>query len=140
MNDSACLMGNVISGVAGAIVVTFGLWLIGLAGLILVAPDRAEAFLMAFARSARVHVAEQVLRLIAGVGIIIFSPLMMFPAVFRVFGWLMVLTAVGLLLLPWRWHRRFAERVIPPLIRHSKLFAVGAFALGALILFSAFPR
>ncbi len=126
--------------IAGAIVVIFGLWLIGLAGAILVAPGRAEAFLMAFARSARVHVAEQVLRMIAGAGIIIFSPLMTFPAVFRVFGWLMVLTAMGLLLLPWRWHRRFAERVMPRLIRHGKLFAIGAFALGALLLSAVLLR
>jgi hypothetical protein len=126
--------------IAGSVVVAFGLWLIGLAAFILVAPARAGRFLMGFASSARAHYAEQGLRLIVGTAVAIFAPMMMFPALFRVFGWLIVLSTLGLLLLPWRWHRRFARRVMPPVVRHGKWFAVASFILGAFVLFAAIPR
>ena len=53
--------------------------------------------------------------------------------------WLIV-TAVGLLLVPWRWHHRFGEWAIPLAIRHIKLLALGAFALGAFVLYGVVPR
>jgi hypothetical protein len=65
---------------------------------------------------------------------------MTFLTLFKAFGWVILLTTTGLLLLPWKWHRRFARHVMPPLIRHGKLFAVGAFLLGACILYGALPR
>ena len=113
--------------IAGSVVVAFGLWLIGLAAFILVAPAPARAgrFLMGFASSARAHYAEQGLRLIVGTAIAIFAPMMMFPALFRVFGWLIVLSALGLLLLPWRWHRRFARWVRGHSSERTKLHAKG---------------
>jgi len=116
---------------------TSGLWLIGLAASIVVMPSRAARFLTGFASTARAHYTEQVLRLIAGAAIVIFAAEMKFPDVFRVFGWLVVLTASGLLLVPWKWHHRFGEWAIPLVIRHIKLYALGAFLLGAFILYAA---
>ncbi len=121
---------------AGVVVVTTGLWLVGLALLIVVAPVRAERFLRSFASSARTHYAEQVSRLIAGSGIVAFSVQMRFPDLFNVFGWLIIVTATGLLLVPWRWHRRFGQWAIPLAIRHIKLYALGSFVLGTFILLS----
>jgi hypothetical protein len=126
--------------IAGTIVIAFGLWLIGLAVFLLVAPARAERFLMVFASSARAHYVEQVLRLSVGAAIVIFAPAMALTSLFRIFGWLIAISALGLLVLPWTWHRRFAGRVMPPLIRYGKLFAVGSLLLGAFVLFAAIPR
>ncbi len=85
---------------AGIVVMASGLWLVGLAASIEVIPARAARFLTGFASSARAHYTEQVLRLIAGAAIVIFAAEMRFPDLFRVFGWLVVLTASGLLLIP----------------------------------------
>ena len=125
---------------AGVVVVTTGLWLVGFALLIVVAPVRAERFLKSFASSARTHYTEQVLQLIAGSGIVAFSFQMRFPDLFKIFGWLIVVTAIGLLLVPWQWHRRFGQWAIPLAIRHIKLYALGSFVLGTLILLSMFPK
>jgi hypothetical protein len=57
------------------------------------------------------------------------------PELFRVFGWLVTVTAVALLLLPWRWHHELGKRVIPLLVRYMKLFALGAFVLGLLVFY-----
>jgi hypothetical protein len=53
------------------------------------------------------HYPEQVLRLIVGGATVIFAPSMWYPDLFRLFGWLLVVPAVALLLLPWRWHHAF---------------------------------
>ena len=57
------------------------------------------------------------------------------PDLFKILGWLIVVTAVALLLLPWRWHYEFGKWAIPSIVRHKKLFALGAFALGVLIFY-----
>ena len=44
-------------------------------------------------------------------------------------------TAAGLLLIPWQWHHKFGKWAIPLAIRHLKVYALGAFALGTLILY-----
>ena len=119
-------------------VVTFGLSLIGLAATIFARPPLAERFLSSFASSARAHYSEQVLRLLVGASIVVFSPEMWQPVLFRLVGWLIVVTAIGLLCIPWQWHQRFAKWVIPPVIRHIKLYALGIFAFGALLLYSVF--
>ena len=120
---------------AGMLVVALGVFLIGLAALIAIKPQLAERFLRSFASSARAHYTEQALRLIAGGGMVLFAPSMWYPDVFTLFGWLIVVTAVALLILPWRWHHEFGKRAMPLVIRHMKLYALGAFALGILIFY-----
>lgn len=120
---------------SGMVVVAFGVFLPGLAVLIAVKPQLAEQFLLSFASSARAHYTEQVSRLIAGGAIIIFAPSMWHPDLFKLFGWLLIVPAIALLLLPWQWHYEFAKRAMPLVIRHMKLFALGAFALGIFILY-----
>ena len=121
--------------VVGGVVVVSALWLVGLAVAIFVAPSRAERFLTGFASSARAHYTEQVLRLIAGGAMIVFSPEMRFPEPFLIFGWLLTVTSACLLLVPWKWHQRFGEWAIPLAVRYMKLYGVGAFALGGLIIY-----
>ena len=122
---------------SGIVVVAVGLCLIGLAVVIVIKPMLAERFLRSFASSARAHYTEQASRLIAGTAIITFAPSMWYPDLFEVFGWLIIVTAVGLLLIPWQWHHKFAKWAIPLVIRHLKLYALGASALGTLILYGA---
>ena len=120
---------------SGMLVVALGVFLIGLAVLIAIKPQLAERVLRSFASSARAHYVEQALRLIAGGAMVIFAPSMWYSDLFKVFGWLIVVTAVALLLLPWRWHYELGKWVIPLVIRHMKLFALGAFALGILVFY-----
>lgn len=125
---------NILSGI---IVFAFGLGLIALAVVIATKRLLAERFLNLFASSARAHYIEQVSRLVVGTSLVIFSPLMWYSYVFQIFGWLIVITTVGLLLVPWQWHHRLAERVMPLVIRHLKMYGVATFVLGVFILYSA---
>lgn len=121
----------------GIVVVAFALFLIGLAATSFTRPSLAMRFLNAHASSATAHYAEQAVRLAVGGSLVAFSSEMWQPDVFRLFGWVVVVTTVGLLGIPWRWHQRFARRVVPPVTRHMTLYGLGAAALGVLVLLGA---
>jgi hypothetical protein len=127
-----------MSAVAGAILVAFGLFLIGLTAVVFAEPAVAERFLMSFASSARAHYTEQVVRLLIGASLIIRSAAMWQPKVFWLVGCAIVLSSLVLILAPWQWHHRFGEKVRPILIRRMKLFAIGILAFGVLLLYGVF--
>ncbi len=114
-----------------------GLYFVGLAVVAFAAPDKAGRFLLSFAGTPFAHFLEMSLRLAMGAAFVIRAPLMMFPEAFKLFGWVLVVTTVCLLAVPWRWHRRFAQRVVPQALRRLRLVAVVSLALGALVLVSA---
>jgi hypothetical protein len=124
--------------VAGIVVVAFGLFLMGLAAIVLARPVLAERFFTSFASSARTHYLEQSVRLLIGISLVAFSPSMWQSNMFRIIGWAIVIPSMVLILLPWRWHHRFGERVLPLLVRHMKLYALGLFGFAALVLYGVF--
>lgn len=124
-----------MSLLAGIVVVAFGLFLIGLSGIVFARPALAERFFLSFATSARAHYIEQVVRLLAGASLVVRSPAMWQTSMFRIIGWAIVISSVGLLLIPWRWHHRFGQWVLPTLIRHMTLYAVGLFAFGVFLIY-----
>jgi hypothetical protein len=123
---------------AGIVVTGFGFFLIILAWLGFVKPALFQRFIRSFASSARAHYTEQVLRLLIGAALVVLAPATWHTALFRVVGWLIFGTAVGLIILPWRWHWWFGQLVIPRLLRHLKLYAVGLFAFGVFLLSGVF--
>ena len=127
-----------MNAVAGAILVAFGLFLVGLTVVVFAKPAVAERFFMSFASSARTHYTEQIVRLLIGASLIIRSGAMWQPKVFWLVGWGIVLSSLVLILTPWQWHDRFGEEVRPMLIRHMKLFAVGLLAFGVLLIYGVF--
>ena len=127
-----------MSVVAAVVVVVFALSLITFTGVAFAKPARAERFLVAFASSARTHYVEQLLRLLIGAALVVLSRTMWQPKVFWLLGWALVVSSVVLLCLPWRWHDRLGARLRPMLVRYLRLYAVGAFALGALLLYGTF--
>ena len=127
---------EVVRILSGVVVVGFGLFLIGLAALIIATPSHAERFLRGFASSALTHYAEQGARLVVGAAAVTFASSMRYPEVFKLFGWLIIVSTTALLLMPWQWHNKFGKVVMPPVFRRMRIFALGALALGALILYS----
>jgi uncharacterized protein YjeT (DUF2065 family) len=126
---------TIMNAVAGAILVAFGLFLISLAVVVFAKPVVAERFFMSFASSARAHYTEQVVRLLIGASLIIRYASMWQPKVFWLVGCGIVLSSLVLILTPWQWHHRFGKKVLPILIRHMKLFAIGILAFGVLLLY-----
>lgn len=125
-----------INLLASVLILLTGFYLIGLAGLLLVSPARGKRFLGGFASSAFTHYFELIIRLIAGVAILLYAPQMLFPDFFVILGWVLVMTTVGLFAVPWQWHRRFAQWGVPHATRHLKLIAIASFVIGGFILAS----
>lgn len=123
---------------AGIVVATCSLALIAFTVIIFARPALAERFLMSFASSARAHFLEMAIRLIVGASLVVLSPAMWPTGMIRIIGWAIVLSSVALLLMPWRWHHRFARNVLPTLVRWMQMYAVGVFALGCLLLYGVF--
>jgi hypothetical protein len=121
------------------VVVAFGVFLIGFAVVMFVKPLLAERFLRLFASSASAHYIEQLVRMVTGLAIIYLAPTMRFSVAFRVFGWVIVVTTLVLLVVPWQWHHRFGKWAIPLAIRHMRLYALGALIL-AMVLFYGISR
>ena len=120
------------------VVAAFGIFLIGLTGIIFAIPALAERFFMSFASSARAHYVEQALRLLIGASLVVLSPEMWQSSLFCLIGWLVIISSIGLILIPWRWHQSFGKRVLPTLVRHMRLYAIGLFAFGAILLYGVF--
>jgi hypothetical protein len=127
-----------MSVVAAVVVVLFGLSLITFTGVAFAKPARAERFLMAFASSARTHYVEQVFRILIGAALVVLSSTMWQPNLFWLLGWAIVVSSAALICVPWQWHDRLGERLRPMLVRHLKLYAVGALAFGVLLLYGVF--
>ena len=124
--------------VAAFVVVGFGLILIAFTGVAFAKPAVAERFLMRFASSARTHYVEQACRLLIGAALVALSPAMWMSKIFWLLGWAVVVSSAALMCVPWRWHHRFAERVLPTVVGHLRLCAVGPFAFGVLLLYGVF--
>ena len=128
----------VIHLLSGIVVVAGATFFIGLAGLVFAKPAVAERFFMGFASSARTHFIEQILRVLFGGALVTYSSAMWQADIFRLVGWIIVVSSVALILFPWQWHHRFGKRMLPVFIQHMRLYAIGTFAFGAVILYAVF--
>jgi hypothetical protein len=128
----------IIHFLSGLVVVASGASFIGFTVLAFAKPAVVERFLMSFASSARTHFLEQIFRLIFGGSLVIYSSAMWQTGFFRLIGWLLVVSSLVLMLLPWQWHHRFGNKVRPVLFQYMRLYAVAVFSLGAVILYAVF--
>lgn len=113
-------------------------WLIGLAVAAIIKPQFVKDFFDKFASSAFTHCFEMFLRLVFGAAFVIYGPQMRFPFVFTAFGWLLIGTTAVLMFVPWKLHRKFADKSLPMVTDRMPLFAVISLLGGAFILYSFF--
>ena len=112
--------------IALVIVVIAGLWLAGVAFLMALRPlyclhllEKMSANLRA--SNWRLNLAEQGLRILAGVALIVHSAASKLPLVFEVAGWLVLVSSILILVLPIRWHAAYGfwwtRRLTPSALR-----------------------
>jgi hypothetical protein len=125
---------SLIEGFSLAIIVLAALYLLALGAASLVVPARACGLLLGFASSLRIHLAELFVRLFIGAALVLYAPRMFLSGAFSLIGWVLLATTACLLVVPWRWHRRFAQYAVPRATRHIALVGLASLAIGALIL------
>lgn len=126
-----------IEWMAKGVVLAAGLYLAGLGVVLLARPASASRFLMGHASSAPLHYLEVGVRIVVGLAFVQNAPGMMAPGVFRVVGWVLVGTSAILLLVPWRWHRRMADRSVPQALKSTPLLGIASLVIGAGVLLAA---
>ena len=127
-----------IEVLALSVVIAGGLFFVSLGGVALLSPIRASRFLLGFAGSVSKHYAELAVRFLVGGAFVLAAPAMRVSEMFSVLGWTLLATTAGLLLIPWRWHHRFARRAVPEALRFLPLIGTSSVALGGLVLWSVF--
>lgn len=125
-----------IDGLAVALVLLAGIFLAGLGAACLFAPALARRFLLGFASSLALHYLELAIRLVVGGALLVVAPSMAFPRVFTAAGAVLVITTLVLALVPWRWHRHFAQRTVPGVLRFLPWLGLASLALGGFVVFS----
>ncbi|MCB1553017.1 MAG: hypothetical protein KDJ14_04340 [Xanthomonadales bacterium] len=129
-------------GASALIPAWIALGVVGLAGVYLLVlgaaaifrPALASAFLLGFASTAWLHFAELALRVLVGACLLVAAPSMPGADVFRMVGVVLVATSVLMALVPWRFHRQFAERAVPKALQHLGLVGVCSAVGGGLML------
>lgn len=126
-----------VGHLAGATVILVGAYLCGLGMAAFLAPALARRFLSGFAQSASAHFLELGIRIPVGIAFVLRAPKLPYEPVVAALGWMVVITSLVLLAIPWRWHRRFAERVVPSVTQYLGWLGVASLGLGATVLWAA---
>ena len=129
-------MPSFLTPVALGVVALSAVYLLLLGAASLFVPSRTSRFLLGFAASPSVHFLEMFLRLVAGAALVIYAPNMQFSGAFSAFGWLLLVTTAGLLLVPWHWHRSFAQSVVPRFTRYVSALGLVSLSLGGVIVYA----
>ncbi|MEO8002401.1 MAG: hypothetical protein ABI644_11035 [Arenimonas sp.] len=128
-----------INFLALVVVLLAGLYLLILALVAFLKPEKASGFLLGFASSASFHYLELSIRMVIGVAFVVRAPLTMFPEILTIFGWVLIGTTACLFLIPWQWHQKFSKWSVPQALRQLNLVAISSLALGGFIIFAAIP-
>lgn len=121
---------------ATALVLLAGVFLACLGVACLVAPAQARRVLLGFSSSLALHYLELAIRLVVGGALLVVAPTMAFPRVFTAAGAVLVITTLVLVLVPWRWHRHFAQRTVPGVLRFLPWLGLASLAFGGFVVFS----
>lgn len=128
-----------IETLALIVVLLAGCYLLALGTVALLKPEHANLFLLGFAASAYLHYFELLLRITVGLALVIRAPIMLFGAVYILFGWVLIGTSAILCCIPWQLHYQFAQWAVPHALRRLKFVAISSIALGALTIICALP-
>jgi hypothetical protein len=113
-----------------------GVYLVLLGLMAIWRPEPTRRYLAAHAATRAAHLLEMGIRIVVGGALLVTASRMRFSALFVVFGWMLLGTSVLLVLLPWRWHAAFAQRVVPAINQRLSVIALGSLLGGGFLLFA----
>lgn len=121
---------------AKIIVAIVAAYLIGLGAIALAHADTAKRYLLAHAASPLAHYLELSIRATCGWAILTMSPYVLVPGIFKMVGWVILISTAVLLVLPWRVHRNFAKWSVPQAVQYMNLIAIGSLVGGLLMAYA----
>lgn len=125
---------------SGVIVTLSAAYLLGFGVLAVAGPSTAYRYLRGFANTLPLHALELLVRFAVGAAFVGYASQMPFGGVFRAFGMILVVTTLGLAVIPWRWHQRVARTTVPAVERYLPLMGIASIAAGAFVLWAVTAR
>jgi hypothetical protein len=119
-----------LAAVAFIVALLVAMFLVTLGVACFVTPVHAQRFLGSLASTARLHFVEVILRIVAGAALVVSAPRMLLGSAIAAFGWIVLATSVGMALVPWRLHQRFAAAVVPHVSKRLRVVGLVAAAGG----------
>ncbi len=89
--------------------IAFGIFFIGVAGLMFFNPKRARSILRKAGSTPFIHFAELSLRMIPGIAFIVYANSSNFPFVFNCIGWFIIISSLILMIIPRKMHHQFSN-------------------------------
>ena len=117
------------------ILILAGIYFLLLGTACIFAPAIAKRFLLGFAGSAFKHYLEMTLRIVVGIALVIQAPRLPYSTALAMFGWTLIATTAVLIVIPWTWHHRFAEKVLPRVLGSLPLIGIVSLAMGSGLFF-----
>lgn len=120
-------------------VVLFGVFIMFVGFLMLIAPKKARATLRNAGSTNFINYAEITIRLIPAIALVLYADFSKIPIAFKAFGWFMLITSFVLYLVPRKTHHRFSMKsadVLKPL--YFQLISPFALLFGGLIIYNVF--
>jgi hypothetical protein len=118
-------------------IILFGLFIIYVGFLMLVAPKKARETLRKAGSTNFINYGEITLRMIPAIALIVYADYSRYPDVFKIFGWFMLGTSVILYVVPRRLHHAYSLKsadMLKPL--YFQLISPFAFIFGSAIIYS----
>lgn len=94
--------------IAKWIVILFGVFFISAGFLMLFAPEKARQFLRKAGSTNFINYAELTIRMIPGLGLILYSDFSKFPEAFKICGWFIIASSLILCLIPRQLHHNYS--------------------------------
>ncbi len=117
-------------------VIAFGIFFIVAGFTMLLAPNKARKTLRKAGSTNFINYAEITLRMIPAAALILYADFSKYPAIFKIFGWFMLITSVILYFVPPQLHHKFSNwcaDILKPF--YFQLVSPFAFLFGAAIIY-----
>ena len=122
--------------IAKYIVIVFGLFFIGVGFLMLLKPHQANEVLRKAGSTNFINYAEITIRIIPATGLILSANQSLYPHIFNIFGWFMLLTSFVLYFIPRQLHHQFslkAAEILQPF--YFQIIAPFSFLIGIFLIY-----
>lgn len=123
--------------IAKWVLIFFGIFIIFIGFVMLINPKKARNTLRKAGSTNLINYTEITVRLVPAIALILYSEFSKFPDIFKIFGWIMLVTSVILYLVPRKIHHKFSMKsadILKPI--YFQLISPFAFLFGGLIIYN----
>ena len=118
------------------LIILFGLFIIGMAGLMAVRPKLFIDKLMQFADSVWMHVLAAAVRIVMGLALVLYADQSRFPLTLHIIGWIAIIAGVIIALVPHTKFTRLIRWVFDRFAPYTRIAAVFAVLFGGFLIYA----